>query len=46
MDFYFCLPFYGQFPTKTDLYLQLFTIIAYHLNAHIMLLGYTICNYI
>ena len=27
-------------------YLQLFTIIAYHLNAHIMLLRYTICNYI
>ena len=27
-------------------YLQLFTIIAYHLNAHIMLLLYVICNYI
>ena len=27
-------------------YLQLFTIIAYHLNAHIMLLWYVICNYI
>ena len=27
-------------------YLQLFTIIAYHLNAHIMLLRYVICNYI
>ena len=27
-------------------YLQLFTIVAYHLNAHIMLLRYVICNYI
>ena len=27
-------------------YLQLFTIIAYRLNAHIMLLRYVICNYI
>ena len=27
-------------------YLQLFTIIAYHLNTHIMLLWYVICNYI
>ena len=27
-------------------YLQLFTIIAYHLNAHIMLLRYVICNYV
>ena len=27
-------------------YLQLFTIIANHFNAHIMLLGYVICNYI
>ena len=27
-------------------YLQLFTIIAYHLNAHIMLLRYVMCNYI
>ena len=27
-------------------YLQLFTIIAFHLNAHIMLLRYVICNYI
>ena len=27
-------------------YLQLFTIISYHLHAHIMLLRYVICNYI
>ena len=27
-------------------YLQLFTIIPYHLSAHIMLLRYVICNYI
>ena len=27
-------------------YLQLFTIIAYHLNAHIKLSRYVICNYI
>ena len=27
-------------------YLQLYTIIAYHLNANIMLLYYVICNYI
>ena len=26
-------------------YLQLFIIIAYHVNAHIMLLQYVICNY-
>ena len=27
-------------------YLELFTMISYHLNAHIMLLRYVICNYI
>ena len=27
-------------------YLQLFTIIAYHLNANVMLFSYVICNYI
>ena len=27
-------------------YLQLFTIIAFHFNANIMLLQYVICNYI
>ena len=53
MDFNFCLPLYGQFPTTTGLFTYrrtilpaAFYIIAYHLNAHIMLLRYVICNYI
>ena len=52
MDFYFCLPLYVQFPTKNWFvyvklyYLQLFTIIAYLLNAHILLFRYVIINYI
>ena len=38
---------YQNWFVNVDLYyLQLFTIIAYHLNAHIMLLPYVICNYI
>ena len=52
MDFYFGLPLYGQFPTKSGLFTynyttcNFFTIIAYHLNAHILLFRYAICNYI
>ena len=38
---------YQNWFLNVDLYyLQLITIIAYHLNAHIMLLPYVICNYI
>ena len=49
MDFYFCLPLYNFLPNlvclrRTRNYLQLFTIIAYHLNAHIMLSWYVICH--
>ena len=46
MDFYFCLPLYGQFLTKTSLLMKIFAIIPYHFNAPIMLLRYVICNYI
>ena len=38
---------YQNWFVNVELYYQkLFTIIAYHLNAHIMLLRYVICNYI
>ena len=38
---------YQNWFVNVDLYyLQLFTIMAYHLNVHIMLLRYVICNYI
>ena len=38
---------YQNWFVNVELYcLQLFTIIAYHLNAHIMLLRFVICNYI
>ena len=48
MDFYFCLPlsYHNWFAYVELYYLQLFTIIAYHLNAPIMLLRNVIGNYI
>ena len=51
MNFYFLFAFlptisyHNWFVYVKQYYLQLFTIIAYHLNAHIMFLAYVICNY-
>ena len=44
--FVWTISYHNWFVYAELYYLQLFTIIAYHLNAPIMLLRYVICNYI
>ena len=44
--FVWTISYYNWFVYVELYYLQLFTIIAYYLNAHILLFRYVICNYI